>query len=277
MDDFTENNLSKKPAPRQPGARLMPEGFTPSRPLPARPSSSAPADLFLYGLKCFGHFFRIRKHALLFLFVFVYVPWFIYLENHVTTDFFVIWSPLDDLIPFCEFFVLPYYAWYGYLVIGMLFIAFWDGKTCLKAGFHVITGMVIFLIISTVWPNGLDLRPDTFARDNFCTDLVRLMYSIDTPTNVFPSLHVYNSISMHAAIASSPLLKRRPKIRHTSLIVMILIILSTVFIKQHSVIDVVMAIALGIILYFVGYVWLPKLAGVIRRGKKEEKKIEHII
>lgn len=240
----------------------MPKGFTPAIPLPEKPSSAAPRDRILYGLRCFGHFFKIRKHILLFLYAFVYVPWFIYLENHVTTDYHLLYSPLDSMIPFCEFFVLPYYAWYGYLAAGMLFLALWDSKTCFKAGFHVITGMTIFLIISTVWPNGLALRPETFARDNFCVDLVQLMYSIDTPTNVFPSLHVYNSISMHTAIVSSPLLKGHKKLHRTSLAIMLLIIVSTLFIKQHSIIDVIAAIALAIVLYYAGYVWLPRLLPV---------------
>ena len=53
----------------------------------------------------------------------------------------------------------------------------------------MFSGMTIFLIICTVFPNGLNLRPEVFTRDNFCIELVKRIYQTDTPTNVLPSLH----------------------------------------------------------------------------------------
>lgn len=65
----------------------------------------------------------------------------------------------------------------------------------------MFSGMTIFLIICTVFPNGLNLRPEVFTRDNFCIELVKRIYQTDTPTNVLPSLHVYNSICCYIAIS----------------------------------------------------------------------------
>lgn len=211
------------------------------------------------------HFFSTHKDFLLLTYMIIYLPWFEYLEHHVTTHFHVISSPLDQYIPFCEYFVLPYYAWFFYMGIGIVFIALKDPSTCWKMGFHMITGMTIFLIVCTVYPNGLMLRPETFAHDNFCVDLVKHMYAIDTPTNVIPSLHVYNSVSIHMALTATPLLKKRPKVRAGSFILMVLIILSTVFIKQHSVIDVLVALFLAGIMYLVAYIWIPKALHYARR------------
>ena len=39
-------------------------------------------------------------------------------------------------------------------------------------------------------PNGQDLRPAVMPRDNIFCDLVAYTYSLDTNTNVFPSVHV---------------------------------------------------------------------------------------
>ena len=48
------------------------------------------------------------KHLLLQLYWLLYLPWFAYLERTVTTKFHVIHVPLDDKIPFCEYFIVPY-------------------------------------------------------------------------------------------------------------------------------------------------------------------------
>lgn len=73
--------------------------------------------------------------------------------------------------------------------------------------------MTIFLIVCTIFPNGLNLRPVTFPRENIYTDLVRMIYLVDTPTNVLPSIHVYNSIGAMAAIAHSTSLKSTAEFR----------------------------------------------------------------
>ena len=46
--------------------------------------------------------------------------------------------------------------------------------------------MTIFLIISTLFPNGQNLRPMVFERDNIFVDMVRMLYRADTCTNVVP-------------------------------------------------------------------------------------------
>ena len=64
---------------------------------------------------------------------------------------------------------------------------------------------------------------------------------MDTPTNVLPSIHVYNSIGIHIAVCRSEALKDRKGIRAASLVLCILICLATMFLKQHSIVDVLMA------------------------------------
>ena len=116
--------------------------------------------------------------------------------------------------------------------------------------------MTICLIIYTIWPNGQNLRVDldNLGRSNIFTYIVSIIYKTDTPTNVFPSIHVYNSIGASIAIRKSEKLRKIKWIQWSSIILTILISLSTVFLKQHSILDGLSAIILSIIMYIVVYV-----------------------
>ena len=193
-------------------------------------------------------------HALVFLYVFIYMPWFLYLEQHVTRNYYLIHSPLDDYIPFVEYFIIPYLLWFAFIVVGAFYLFFHDKKEFLKMAAFLILGMSTALLICTVFPNGLNLRPAEFPRDNIFTDLVRFIYATDTPTNVLPSIHVYNSIGMCIGLNRTESLKDRKWIRFGVHLLTVLIILSTMFLKQHSVTDVIAGITLAAVLYRVVYV-----------------------
>lgn len=205
-------------------------------------------------------FLKKYSHAWVFLYAFIYIPWFRYLEDHIQKNYFTIHSPLDDFIPFIEFFILPYYFWFVFMAIGVFYFFFTDKKGFYKITSFLIIGMTIFLIICTVFPNGLNLRPTTFARDNFCVDLVRRLYCIDTPTNVLPSIHVFNTVGVLIAATHSESLRIHRGIMWSAYITGILIILSTVFLKQHSVTDVIAAFAMACIIYPFVYTSQPRKA-----------------
>ncbi len=131
--------------------------------------------------------------------------------------------------------------------------------------------MTIFLIVSAIYPNGHYLRPLAFERENLCTDLVRWLYETDTPTNLFPSIHVYNSLGVHIALARSECFREKKKIRLASLILCILIILSTMFLKQHSVFDVFTAFGLAAVMYSIVYRQAYKKVWALVRIRKPEK------
>ena len=114
-------------------------------------------------------------------------------------------------------------------------------------------GMTIFLIVSTIYPNGLNLRPDTFVRDNIFVDMVKALYATDTSTNVLPSIHVYNSIGAYLAISHNASLRKHKWLQASALTLTVLIVLSTMFLKQHSVVDVVTGCAMASIMYFLVY------------------------
>lgn len=190
------------------------------------------------------------------MYIFLYLPWFYYLEQHVTanSDFHVIHAAVDDYIPFIEYFIVPYLLWFAFIAVTFLWFFFHDVSGFYKMAAFLFTGMTIFLIISTLYPNGLDLRPVQFERDNIFVDMVKTLYKADTPTNVLPSIHVFNSIGVCIAISHNKTLSSRKVIHYGSLILGISIILATMFLKQHSVIDVTLAGCMATLLYPVVYV-----------------------
>lgn len=219
-----------------------------------------------------GELLKKYKHAWVFSYALIYMPWFAYLEKHVTRNYHVIHSVFDDKIPFVEYFVVPYLLWFVFIAAVFLYFFFHDVEGFYKLAKLSFAGMTIFLIISTLMPNGLHLRPFVFERDNIFVDLVKFVYRADTPTNVFPSLHVFNSLAACIAIYQSEDLKKHPYVCRGAYVLAALIILSTMFLKQHSVVDVIMAFVMAYILYPLVYVPEGKrVPGAARRAVLQNK------
>ena len=190
------------------------------------------------------------RHALVLLYGLIYMPWFIWLESRANLPYHVIHVRLDDLIPFSEVFIVPYLLWFVYVaaVFVYLFFQFDKKKEFYQYCIFLFTGMTLFLVVSTVYPNGHLLRPASFERHNIFTFAVSILYRADTATNIFPSIHVYNSIAAHMAVAKNQRLGKNIWIRGGSFLLMISIILATMFLKQHSVLDVISGILLGVLM-----------------------------
>lgn len=183
----------------------------------------------------------------------LYMAVFTYLESTITDDFYVVHMKIDDYIPFVEHFIIPYYLWFPYIAAVVVLFFFLDKRDYYKLCITLGTGMTLFLIISYLIPNGHLLRPTEFARDNIFVDMVKGLYGVDTSTNIFPSIHCYNSIMAHIAIMKSQQLKKYTKLRITSFVLCTLIVLSTMFLKQHSAFDVITAIILAAIMHLLVY------------------------
>ena len=166
------------------------------------------------------------------------MTWFAWLEKNITGHYRIIHMAADDYIPFCEVFVIPYFLWFAYVSAVVIYFFFKNKEDYYRTCIFLFTGMTIFLIVSTLWPNGQHLRPAVMPRDNIFTRMVAALYRTDTPTNLWPSIHVYNSLGAHFAIIRSKCFEKKKGIRIGSLILASSIIMATMFIKQHSVFDV---------------------------------------
>ncbi len=194
------------------------------------------------------------------LFAIFYMTSFSLLENREIYRYHIIHSILDNYIPFCEYFVIPYFMWFAFIAVTVAWFMYKSFERqeymneYLRLIFCLGAGMTFFIIVSILYPNGHMLRPASFDHENICTMLVRYLYSIDTPTNVLPSIHVYNSIAAFIAIAHSRSIPKKKIVTVLSGILALLICMATVFIKQHTMIDVITAVAMYCVFYAVAYI-----------------------
>lgn len=194
-------------------------------------------------------FFKRYSYAWPLCYIFIYFPWFFWLEKHVT-DYTVIHCTLDDYIPFCEYFIIPYLFWFIYIAGTVLLLLFMGTKKDFqRCCLYLFSGMSIALFICTIFPNGQNLRPVIDDSPTVFTEIVQVLFSMDTNTNVFPSIHVFNSIAAHTALTKSVLGQKHKWISPVSAVIMVLICLSTVFLKQHSFVDLMGGVTLALILY----------------------------
>ena len=193
-------------------------------------------------LKKYGHIWAMG-------YGFIYLPWFLYLERTVVRDYAVMHVRLDDRIPFNEYFVIPYLLWFLYVAGTLVYFFFASKHEYYRLCTFLFTGMTVRLLVCTFFPNGTDLRVPVDSHKNFCSFLVSLVHTADTSTNVFPSIHVYNSLGVHAAIMKSTVLQEKTGMRRFSFLLMAAICLSTMFLKQHSVMDVMGAMILAYVVY----------------------------
>ena len=147
---------------------------------------------------------------------------------------------LDDVIPFCEWFLIPYVFWYGLIVISLGWFLLYDVDSFKRLQTYIIITQVVAMAAYILFPTRQDLRPETFARDNILTRCVACLYAFDTNTGVCPSLHVAYSLGIASVWTKQKEASRLWKAFVVFAVVMIC--LSTMFIKQHSAVDVLAAI-----------------------------------
>lgn len=149
---------------------------------------------------------------------------------------------LDDRIPFREEFVIPYVFWYGLITFSLFYFLLYDPGSFQNLQLRIMLVQAAATIIYILFPTRQELRPEVFPRDNGFTEIVKLLYSLDTNTGVCPSLHVAVSLCIGVVWMRQ---------RGVSLLWKVciwfavgLICLSTLFIKQHSLWDAFAAVGI---------------------------------
>ena len=183
----------------------------------------------------------------------IYGILFLFVERFYPVDaYHVMHHPLDDLIPFCEWFVIPYMFWFVYLVGMYLYTLFYDVQSFRRLMLFTVITYSAAIVTYLLLPTCQNLRPTEFERDNLLTRFMAGFYEFDTNTNVCPSIHVMGSIAVcSAAWHTSAFSGKGWRIGFT--VTAILICMSTVFLKQHSIIDVIAALPICAIAYGICY------------------------
>ena len=191
--------------------------------------------------------------------------WVVYFIFYFSLEYFVpnntgtaIYCALDYKIPFLEGFIIPYVTWYALIVFSLLYFMFYNVENFVRLQKFIMVTQAVAMIVYIVFPNFQPLRPETYPRDNFLTDMVASLQAFDTNSNVCPSLHVAYSIGMASIWLKE---KTAPWFGKAAVVIFcISVCLSTVFIKQHSVIDGVAAIPVCALAEFIscGGYWKEK-------------------
>lgn len=201
-------------------------------------------------MKYIKKFFKTYPHVYTFIIGLILLVWFETLEKVIPPSKaeHIMHIRLDDYIPFVKYFIIPYLFWFFYIGITLTYLFFKSRNDFLKLSAFLYIGMSICYITYMVYPNGQNLRPVLTDTDIF-TRLVQFIYSTDTPTNCCPSIHVIDSLAVHAAIMNYDGFKNKKRIKSASFIIMCLICISTVTLKQHSCIDGFIGMGLSLVLY----------------------------
>ncbi len=173
----------------------------------------------------------------------IYMALFLYLEIYEPEEVHLIACGMDHRIPYIQAFIYPYLSWFPYLgVCAYLAIRNLEEKDYKKIIFILTSGMNVFLMISYVWPTGLNLREgiqyDTAVLSGH---LMQFVQTVDTPKSVFPSMHVYVTLVFQYTLEMQTDRLPAPGIWMGRFLA-VSIILSTMFTKQHSVLDVLGAV-----------------------------------
>lgn len=195
----------------------------------------------------FSHIWLLLFWPLFGLFFYV-IEWVVPREG-----FHVMWCPLDDRIPFQEWFLIPYVYWYVQMVGAHAYTFFADPGAFRRLMYNILLTFGVSCVVFLVYPTCQELRPETFERDNLLTRFMGWFYeNMDTNTNVCPSLHVCGSIAAALALCDTERFRGWGwKAVHYGSAA--LICMATVFLKQHSVIDVVWGLVLSAVSWWLVY------------------------
>lgn len=198
------------------------------------------------------------RHLLLLLYWPIYGLTFLILERGLTLTYHPVESALDAKIPFCEYYVIPYYFWFIFLIGIHFYTAFFDIAAFKKLMYFIMITYTVTTVIYLFYPTRQELRPAEFERNNIFIVIVKALYDFDTNTNVCPSIHVIGSF---AVLFTSRHCKRFKTFwwQLGFISATVLICLSTVFLKQHSIIDIWAALAVCAAAYPFAYIFPDKL------------------
>lgn len=172
-------------------------------------------------------------------------------------------TALDYRLPLIKEFILAYLMWFPYVLTVFIFCGLRSRKEFIKLCAIVYSGMSLAYLFYLVFPSYIDIRENVIGSDIF-SKLLRWLYSIDTPTNVFPSLHVYITLVAHQCVVRISRKRKEQGFIFVSFAVSVLIIISTVFIKQHSVADVFSGFLFAMLMLKLFGYGLPPLLSTVK-------------
>lgn len=189
-----------------------------------------------------------------------------------------IYSKLDQMIPFCPWWMVIYVLAFPTWAIGYIMIAREERKICYNMFTAEIIAKALVLLCFFVYPT-IMIDPQhaepfrSQIQDGFIGWLCRFVYSFDEPNNLFPSIHCLESWFVFRAAFN--LKHGGVKYKTFMFVAAMLVFASVLFVKQHVIIDVIGGVAVvEIALFFAKKYNLGRVFSALERkitGKKQEE------
>lgn len=150
---------------------------------------------------------------------------------------------LDRLIPLRPEWALVYGALYLFLIVLPVF-SVRDEEHLRRTVAAYLLCWVTAYVVFMAWPT-VASRPPVVEGDGFVVWALRALYSFDPPYNCFPSLHV-----AHSFVSALTIYRLHQRLGVVSLVAAALVALSTLFTKQHYVLDVIAGAGMALVGYW---------------------------
>ena len=199
-------------------------------------------------LEAVRFFFQRYWHAFLFLIYPVLAVLFALLEKYIVPQYWV-GCYVDQFIPFWPAFVVPYVIWFPLIAAALIALCFSDRADFSRTILLLFAGMSVSLIVYVIFPHAQSLRPMATGDDIFSRAVRYGIYANDTNTNCCPSIHVLNQLAVHIGLCKSKMFRGKKLWKNISLALTVMICASTVLIKQHSIVDVILSLLVAVPLY----------------------------
>ena len=176
---------------------------------------------------------------------------------------------LDDKIPYIKEFCIFYTLWFVYIALCLIYVLGHSKKDFLRCTAGCLFTLYVCMTFCTLFPSYHDLRvADTGG--GLTGLIVRIIYSVDKPAVIYPSMHVLVSFVLAIRMTFAESMKGKTWWKALIWFMAVMITLSTMFIKQHSSADVFLALALVLPFDFtVRFLILPD-----RRFKKKDEQVK---
>lgn len=187
---------------------------------------------------------RARLKHLLWMLAIPFLNIFYMALNHAGPHVHSLATEWDRQLPLIPIFIIPYILWYPFVTLALVFMCFKNVKIYFRTLIALCLGLIICYLIYFCFQTTIS-RP-AIENTGLLSHLLKIVYAQDQPYNCFPSIHVLTSYLM---LKGSKVFHLRTRLLVIAIGIMIMA--STLFVKQHVLADVIAAIALAEFTYWV--------------------------
>lgn len=192
----------------------------------------------------------IPKHARLLLLAALGYNLFVYYFSRLIVGekpHIVVSCSIDSYIPLVEWTVVIYFGCYLFWAINYILCTRFDKLQAQRFVFADLLGKTVCLFFFIFVPTTMK-RPDIVGEGIFC-GLMRFLYAVDSPDNLFPSIHCFVSWMCYIGMRGDE--RYSLKYRIFSCVFAIAVFISTLTTKQHAIADVIAGMLLAECCFFI--------------------------